>query len=293
MNPDNFQQAWQADKAQIHVKFDADDLQKEVQSSQRNFLIMIFWRDFREIVVGLMMLPGWIFWGIASSQPWTWYLTVPALLCVIMFILIDRMRHPQTLCDPGEPLFHSVQIALIQLEHQIWLLRNVFWWYLLPPSISITAYFVQTSWQIAGCWWGALMIVPFPSVFLLVLYRGVYLLNQYAIRKQLEPRRQELLALLASLSEEETSEIDQLQTLGHQEIEPAKSNRGLLKNVLHSVFQYTDRIIRSVMYGGVYFLKKTALRKLPEPRRQEFFAPFIIFIEELTGVDATSGFYDV
>ena len=90
MDPDNFQQAWQADKAQIHVKIDTDHLHDEVQSAQRGFLNMIFWRDFREVAVAVIMIPLWIVYGTATSQPWAWYLTIPALIFIIGFILIDR-----------------------------------------------------------------------------------------------------------------------------------------------------------------------------------------------------------
>ena len=53
MEPDKYQQAWQAHSSQTRVTVDADLLLKEVQRSQRNFRAMIFWRDFREVGVAL------------------------------------------------------------------------------------------------------------------------------------------------------------------------------------------------------------------------------------------------
>jgi D-alanyl-D-alanine carboxypeptidase len=96
---------------------------------------------------------------------------------------------------------------LAQVEHQIWLLRNVFRWYLLPFTISILAFFAHVSWLRSEEWLEALAFATFLFVFVLGLYSFVYYLNQNAVRTQLEPRRQELLALLASLRDETTSEV--------------------------------------------------------------------------------------
>ena len=56
------------------------------------------------------------------------------------------MRHKQTPSDPDEPLLSCVKDSLAQVEHQIWLLRNVFWWYLLPSAIPLLAFFAHVSW---------------------------------------------------------------------------------------------------------------------------------------------------
>ncbi len=207
MDSDKYQHAWQAYASQTRVTIDPDALLKEVQRSQGSFRATILLRDFREVGVALVMLPIWFYMGITMSLPWTWYLTVPTLLWLIGFILIDRKRHPQKPSEPGEPLLHSVKESLTQLEHQIWLLRNVFWWYLLPFVISISAFFLHTAWKTSNSWWEALGFALFLELILAVLYTPIYYLNQYAVRTQLEPRRQELLALLASLTDETTSEV--------------------------------------------------------------------------------------
>lgn len=281
MDPDNYQQAWQADKALLNVTIDAERLQQEVQSSQKAFQSMIFWRDFREISIAAVMVPGWIGMGIALSLPWTWYLTVLALLWVIGFMLMDRKRHPQTPIESGEPLLHCVQISLTQLEHQIWLLRNVFWWYLLPFSISLMAFFIQTAWDMSITYFEFPIVVFFFGGILLYFYRGIYLLNQLAIRKQLEPRRQELLSLLVSLSDEET-----VTNQNSHGMASTKPNQSELKGILDVVFQYTDRFIRLALNGTFRLLKRTAFRKLPEERQQELSEPFTSFVDELIGYEA-------
>jgi hypothetical protein len=206
MDPDSYQQAWQAHSSQTRVTIDIDLLFKEVQRAERNFHAVIFWRDFREVGIALLMIPLWFYLGVTTSLPWTWYLTVPALVWIAGFMLVDRMRHKQKPSEPGEPLLHCVKESLTHVEHQILLLRNIFWWYLLPFSISFLAFFAHVSWLASSGWWEFLGLMLFFVLFVVVLYAAIYFLNQRAVRMQLEPRRQELLTLLTSLRDETTGE---------------------------------------------------------------------------------------
>ncbi len=93
MIPDNFRQAWQAQSSQTRLTIDAELLLDEVRRNERNFTAMTFWRDVREVSVALLLVPLWLYLGVKQSSPWTWYLTVPALLWVAGYMLADRMRH--------------------------------------------------------------------------------------------------------------------------------------------------------------------------------------------------------
>jgi CubicO group peptidase (beta-lactamase class C family) len=217
MEPDKYQQAWRAQSSQTRVTIDANLLLKVVQRNQRDFRATILRRDVIEVGVGLLLLPYWIYQGLTSSLPWTWWLGVPAIIWVVGFFLVDRMRHPQTPSEPGEPLAKTATNSLTQLEHQIWLLRNVFWWYLLPFIISSLAFFAQTAWSMwvpADEWWDtfghvavAVLFFAYLCVVVLGVFAFVYYLNQRAVRLQLEPRHQELLALISSLKDDTTSEV--------------------------------------------------------------------------------------
>ncbi|MCA9015200.1 MAG: hypothetical protein KDA77_07690 [Planctomycetaceae bacterium] len=207
MAPDDFQQAWQSQSSQTRVTIDVDLLHEEVQREQLNFRAMIFFRDFFEVGVALTLIPIWFILGALTSSPWTWYLTVPVLIWMAGFMLVYRVRHRQKPSEPDEPLLLCVQRSLTEVEDQIWLLRNIFWWYLLPPSISILVFFAHVSWlSRSGGWLFALLFFMGLALFLLALYSFIYYLNQRAVRVQLEPRRQELLTLLSSLGDETTGE---------------------------------------------------------------------------------------
>lgn len=202
MNPDNFKQAWQTQSSQTRLTIDAELLLKEVRRNQQYFTATIFWRDVREVGTGLLMAPLWFYLGVKLSLPWTWYLTAPSLLWIAGYMLADRMRHKRQPPEPGEPLRQHVESSMAQVEHQIWLLRNILWWYLLPPALSILAFFGQVAWQERSGGWWTVLAVSVVVALAVIVFAGVYWLNQYAVRSELVPRRQELEALLMSLKDE-------------------------------------------------------------------------------------------
>lgn len=208
MTPDEFQQAWQADSAQTRVIIDADLLREEVQRDQRQFNTMISYRDFGEVGVAIVMIPIWFVMGYMLDLPWAWYLSVPVFLWIAGFMLLYRRRHqPEPDKSEGPLLQQCVQRSLAEVEQQIWLLKNILWWYLLPPTLSITAFFAQISWQSReGGWLTALLFFVLLEGFVLALYGWIYVLNQRVVREQLLPRREELQKLRASLEQETTDE---------------------------------------------------------------------------------------
>jgi hypothetical protein len=202
MNPDDLQQAWQAQAAQSRLTIDAELLLKEVRRNQRHFTATIFWRDVREVGTALVMVPVWIYLGATLSLPWAWYFTVPALAWIAGFMLVDRIRHQRQKSSTNEPLRQHVETALAEIEHQIWLLRNVFWWYLLPCAISVSLFFCQVAWQGRSDGWLTVVVMGFAFSVAIFILAGIYSVNQHAVRSELVPRRQELEALLASLRDE-------------------------------------------------------------------------------------------
>src|SRR5215212_566497 len=118
MDPDNYQRCWHAQSSQLRVTTDPDLLLKELQRNQRNFRATIFLRDLQEVLVALVMLPLWFYLGARNSSLWTWYLTVPVLIGMIGFILVDRMRHKRKPSEPSDPLLESAKESLTQMEHQ-------------------------------------------------------------------------------------------------------------------------------------------------------------------------------
>lgn len=209
MNPDKFQQAWRTQASHTRVTIDTDLLLQEMRRSHRRFESVIFWRDLREVAISLILLPVWLVLGSAMELPWSWYLAVPVQLWTIGYTLVDRRHHSRRPAEPGAPLLESAQQALAQVEHQMQLLRNVGWWNLLPLGTAIMAFFVDISWRASDDWLEFCLMVAGLGTFLVVLYAGIWYLNQQAVRLQFEPRRDELQKLIASLEDDGTSVVSQ------------------------------------------------------------------------------------
>lgn len=203
MSTDPLQETWQSQATHNAARWTSEHLLQEVRRNEHWFAAMIWWRDAREIGVSLVLIPIWVALGKAGALPWTWYLTIPALVWIAGFMALDRVRQRRRQPDPSEPLERCLRSSLAQVDHQIWLLKNVFWWYLLPIAVSTLAFIGQVTWRdrtggvllwLSAC--GAAAVVG-------VVFFAIFRLNQAAVRTTLEPRRGELSALLASLGADE------------------------------------------------------------------------------------------
>jgi hypothetical protein len=200
MTPEEMKQVWQS-QATEQVAIPAELLLKQVWRNQRSFSACIFWRDVREIGVAVILIPIWIALGVGAKLPWTWYLAIPGILFVAIFMVVDRWRH-KAASDAGDSLIQTVKVSLAEVEHQIWLLRNVLWWYILPLSVVCVPFLIQVAWNTRHKGWNGVIVAVQTAILFLIVDVFVYWLNQRAVRKDLEPRRRELEELLASLRDE-------------------------------------------------------------------------------------------
>jgi hypothetical protein len=199
MNFEDMQAAWQSQDTGAKVTIRADALMKEVRRNQLQFRATIFWRDVRE--AGGSAIMAWLFlhWAIRDRE-WALYLLSFCCLAVGAFFLVDRWIQRRKRPAMNESLQACIEASLCQVDHQIWLLKNVFWWYLLPFQVGLGALIGSVVWQTR---FAGLAVIIAATAYALVcglVCWGVYHLNQLAVRKSLEPRRQELEALLSSLN---------------------------------------------------------------------------------------------
>ncbi len=204
MNLDDFQKSWQSQDAGKKITINADVLLNEVRRNQLLFRTRIFVRDMVEVSVAAVLVPIFIVAGRKIS--WTLYLCAFGCLVVGGYFLIDRWRQKKNTPDLHGSLKDCAVTSLAEVGHQIWLLKNIIWWYLLPIFVPIMIFFGWVAWQApeASITTKVLRVAPHTS-FVVLLYAGIYWLNQYAVKKNLEPRRRELEKLLNELEAENNS----------------------------------------------------------------------------------------
>ena len=198
MDFDDMQKAWQGQKAPERMTISTDVLLREVRRNELSLRATLIWRDFREVSAAAL-LAGWFSFKAVRDHAWPDYIC--AVLCagVGVFIIIDRLARKRKQPSFNDTLKSCLESSLAEVNHQIWLLRNVFWWYLLPLLVASAISMCTTNEHQRHFNKPAAIAVMITAVLVAWFFRWVYQLNQAAVAKTLEPRRQELNELLASL----------------------------------------------------------------------------------------------
>ena len=214
MTFDQLQKNWQSQPTGPKLTIDSDMLQKQVRRNKRSFESAIFWRDVREVGVGIVMFILFVYWGL-KYEFWSLHVIALSIAFVVVFMVVDRILNYRRQPQCNDTLLGCIKSSLRQIKHQIWLLKNVLWWYLLPPSIGIGVFIICCAFSVIKAVGVAnsarhLVFMLVYLVFLFLLYWGIYWLNQRAVRKELIPRKQELEQLMASLKNSITLPSDKL-----------------------------------------------------------------------------------
>ena len=198
MNFEELQKAWQSQNPGATVTINTDLLLKEVRRNQHHFWMTIFWRDAREVGVAAFLTWLFLHWAIRDRE-WSLYLLSFSCFGMGLFMLVDRWLQRRKRPVTNDPLRSCIEASLLQVNHQTWLLKNVFWWYLLPLAAAIGISICAGIWRTRQAGFSVMKGWVVFVMFGVLIYWGVYWLNQFAVKKYLEPRRQELESLLASL----------------------------------------------------------------------------------------------
>ena len=147
MTFNELQKTWRDQQAGDKLAIDTDLLLNEVKRNKKNFESTIFWRDAREVGVGIVMFPLFVYWGL-KYKFWSLHVIALSIAFIVVFMVADRIlsyrRQPQ--CN--DTLLGCIESSLRQVKHQIWLLKNVLWWYLMPPSIGIGIFIICCAFSV-------------------------------------------------------------------------------------------------------------------------------------------------
>jgi hypothetical protein len=200
MSFDDMQKAWQSQDAGAKMTVDADLLLREIRRNQNYFRAVIFRRDALEVGASAVMTVGFLIWAWRWHW-WSLYLLAADCLFVGAFFVVDRRLQRTKEPVNNNTLRACVEASLCHVNHQIWLLKNIFWWYLLPPSIGLAAMTAQLVWSVRGAGLATMVVMGgILTVTFGATYWFIYRVNQRAVEKDLDPRRQELEELLSSLN---------------------------------------------------------------------------------------------
>jgi hypothetical protein len=200
MQLERLEEVW---RSQHSVSVDTGWLLRMLRRSHRNFRATIIWRDLREVGAAWICAAFFVYLGV-TSHLWSWLVLTTLTAGVGLFMLIDRLWRRATSADRSDSLADCARGSLAEVNHQAWLLRNVFWWYLLPPGIGLAAVAAEMAYQLWQRSGGLLLSAALAVCFCLIVVVVdvfIYRINQRTVRDGLEPRVRELEDLLNSLQE--------------------------------------------------------------------------------------------
>jgi hypothetical protein len=202
MTFDELKKHWSSEQADLKLPIEHDLLLKMVKRNKQWFESAILWRDVREIGVAVMLVFFFLYFAIKHSL-WPLYLLALLCSCIAVFMVADRIvqkrRHPCL----SDSLLGCIKTSIAQIDHQIWLLKNVLYWYLLPFGVGVIIWFTYCGVSLAASKntsFAYLLFILACICGTVFLHYGVYRLNQRAVRKELLPRRTELEQLLNALT---------------------------------------------------------------------------------------------
>jgi hypothetical protein len=209
MTFDELQKTWQKDTAGTKLTIDSSLLLQEVKRNKEHFEAAIFERDVLDVAAGIFLILASLGFAVFFFYRG---LTLVALgsavmvlfaLWVALFIIADRIIQRKRHLSRDKSLIACIEDSLRQLNHQIWLLKNVFWWNLLPPGIGMLVLFGFIAWQTRQRHTpGKPILIAILEVlaFAAPVFWIAYLLNRRTVQKDLLPRRVELESLLKTLT---------------------------------------------------------------------------------------------
>jgi hypothetical protein len=199
------QKTWQSQGTGFKLTIDSDLLLREVKRNKKHFDSLIFWRDVGQVGIATPLSILFLYLGLKNNV-WPFFLLALWSLGVAVFMIVDRISQQRKRPACTESLMDWVESSLAQVAHQIWLLRNVFWWCILPANIGFAIFFGYLAWGTTRELVGTVLIVVLLTIlacfaFCILVSTGGYYLVRYAVQKELIPRKQELEQLLSSVRE--------------------------------------------------------------------------------------------
>jgi len=193
MSLEDLKREWRNEMDRSISSSELQDLLNFVQQRCAGMERTIHGRDVREILAAVFVVGAFAaMWPLYRSSPVA--MLGVALICIgaalIIYVLMSAQK-PEPLSFQASVLDCS-RNHLAWLDGQIRLLRTVVWWYVAPMCAGVLLF----TWGIAR---GAWLVFALQSLFTLAVATGIVVLNQWAVRRGLQPVRDDLARLIEVL----------------------------------------------------------------------------------------------
>ena len=200
MNWSNLKTIWSGQNLPAGPDADLAALECGFEKKRRKLARGLLRRDVVEAAAGLFVSGVFAYTGWQMGKAgWPIGLAVMLMLGLTGFFVWERVRAHRQRLGADAPLLAKLEADLAELRHQRRLLLSVGTWY-LAPCITAAAVVACTAMVHAPIALSAKLLAGVIMLLLLALTCwGVWALNRQAVRKQLEPRLEELEKLRRAL----------------------------------------------------------------------------------------------
>ena len=202
MTLDELQEAWKSQDTRTTVRTVL--LLDSIREKQKRNNRFIWLRNIRE-GWGTILAAVYFICVVESDvesklQLWPFYLAMAILFGIGVFRVMDNRRQKGRFLQYEGSSLSFVECSLLNINHRIWLLKNIFWWWILPFAVGSILIIIQII-MLVGLQEPTLLFwklgpgVGIACVILGVVYWG----NRWTARKYWVPRKVELEAIADSL----------------------------------------------------------------------------------------------
>jgi hypothetical protein len=201
MNLDDLKEPWKQRHSEL-MDSRVEELTARVLTRASAFEKTILRRDLIETAAAMVVI---VFFGLfmtQSSLPWVARLGIGLIILgaieVVVVLHWTRRRGGRTRHDL--PLIDYCAAEITRIDRQIWLLRNVNWWYTGPLLLGACVFVFGLLFPVHDVLL-PISLAAFVMFCVLVLIFGwiAYRINQRAVRHELLPIREELATIFDSL----------------------------------------------------------------------------------------------
>jgi hypothetical protein len=201
MKLDELQEVWRSQDTRIAVRTVL--LLDSIREKQKHHTRSIWLRNIREGWVTILAAVYFVC-SVESDvesrlQLWPFYSAMAILFGIGVFRVIDNRRQKRRGLEYEDSSFSFVECSLQNIKHRIWLLENIFWWWILPVAVGgilvIAQIIMLVGLQDPTLFWKLGLAAGIACVILGILYWG----NRWTARKYWLPRKTELEAIVSAL----------------------------------------------------------------------------------------------
>jgi hypothetical protein len=193
MSLEEIQREWRTEMDRAIPTSELEKLLDMVQRRYAGIEHQVRGRDIREILVAVLVVGATaVMWPLCRSSPAAvlgFALIVLGAALIIYVLLSAKTTAPLPF---QASVLEFSRNRLAWLDRQIRLLQTVVWWYVAPLSVGC----LLLVWGLSG---GAGLAFGVQALLVVAIGMGVVLLNQWTVRKYMQPVRDDLARLIEAL----------------------------------------------------------------------------------------------